>query len=721
MRPAPYLFALAAVGFTSTVGQLVLLRELIAAFYGNELVIGLILAVWLAGVAAGAWGASRKSWGVLRTSSLSAGLVLAAMILPAQVALVRGSRSLWGATPGTLLPLAPTLLTILLVLAPLCLLLGGLFTVGARRVGAQRPAPLQSVGVAYVAESLGAVLGGAIYSFLLIHLLDPFQIALGVGALNLAVAVPVAREQRGKGARRNWLLVGVAVALLVGAWPLGSRLHRATLGWQYAGLRFAGDSAYGRIVVTGNGELRAFFENGFLFFETQGAAAEEVAHLPLLAHPQPRRVLLVGGGVSGSLAETLRHPSVEEVYYVELDPLIIAAARQELPPEQAAALADRRVTLVHSDGRLYIRQAPPAFFDVIILDLPEPATGQINRFYTAEFFAEVQMALAPGGVFALSLPWQENYPGPALQRLAASVYRALGRFAAIEALPGDRLLLLAADTPLPTDPALLSARLAERGIVTRWVTPTYLRYLLTTDRTAQARHLLETARDVRLNRDLEPACYFYDLTAWLARFSAGLSHLAARAWALRLGWLAVLLTLATPLLRRRPVPAAIGLTGLAGMALQVILLFTFQVVHGYVYGQVGLIVTGFMAGLAVGSAVGRVASLPHRPRTVLIGIQAGIALFALGLLGIVHLAPPAWAFPLLALVGGGLVGVAFPLAVACTKGESGRVAGQLYSADLVGGCLGAALTGSLFIPILGIPHTCLAVALIGLAGLAVLL
>lgn len=729
--------ALAAVGFTATVGQLLLLRELVAVLYGNELVLGLILAVWLAGGAAGAWGGKSrapKGWGDRRR--LRAGLVLAAALLPAQMALVRGSRALWGVPPGALLPLGPTLLTLLLALAPLCLLLGGLFTTGARLLAEASPPPCagaagaggtgpafpqgRGIGTAYVAESLGAVAGGVLYSFLLIHLLNPFQVALGVGALDLAVA---AGGQGGKGAGGKRWLAGAAVALLAGAWPLGTWLHRATLGRQYAGLRLARDSVYGRIVVTGAGEQRVFFENGLLFFETQGTAAEEVAHLPLLAHPRPRRVLLIGGGVSGVLAETLKHPSVEAVHYVEMDPLLVTIARQELPPEQAAAFEDPRVTLAHTDGRRYVQQmAGQARFDAILLDLPEPATGQLNRFYTQEFFGEVRAALAPGGVFALGLPWQENYPGPALRSLAAGVYRALGsRFAAVALLPGERLFLLAADSPLPADAALLSARLGERGLATRWVTPPYLHYLLTTDRTAQARHLLETAPAVRLNRDLEPACYLYALAVWLSRFSTGLSRLAAGAWGLRLGWAALLLVPVTLLLRRRPVAAAVGFTGLAGMALQVILLFAFQVMHGSIYGQVGLVVTGFMAGLALGSLVGQVAGRPWRPKTMLLGGQAGIALFALGLAGLVHLAPPVWAFPLLALMGGGLVGLVFPLAVACVQGESGQVAGQLYGADLLGGCLGAALTGSLLLPVLGIPHTCLAVALVGLAGLAVLL
>jgi len=749
--------ALATVGFTSTVGQLTLLRELIAVFYGNELVLGLILAVWLAGVAAGAWGLghyprpsqtsevfrdlrSLENPYRLRTA-LAAGLVGAAFLLPAQVALIRGARALLGVTPGALAGLGPTLLTILAALAPLCLCLGWGFTLGARLLAQQGG----SAGAAYAAESAGALLGGAAFSFLLLRWLGPFQTALGVGAVNLAIAaVLVSRRPRhSRGRAAGAALAAGAVALAAAALPLGDRLHRATLGWQYAGLRLACDSIYGRIVVTGRGEQRVFFENGLLFFETQGVAAEEVAHLPLLAHPAPRRVLLVGGGVSGTLAEALRHPSVEAVHYVELDPLVVAAARAELPPAQAAALDDPRTRLAHVDGRLYVRQRQSDEpFDVVILDLPEPATGQLNRFYTQEFFAEVQAVLAPGGIFALGLPWQENYPGSALQRLGASIYRTLAaEFPHVVLLPGGRLFLLASEVPLAADPATWRARLAERGIEARWVVPEYLDYLLTTDRIAQARDLLEAPIGVRLNRDLAPVSTFYALTVWLSRFYGRLAQAAAGASLLRLGWLALPLAVAALLLRRRAVPTAIGLIGLAEMGLEVVLLFAFQVVHGYVYGQVGLIVTAFMAGLTLGASVaGRwrwpaVAQKqkagqdnvltrlsPRRsPRMALRWILGGVALFCLALPPLVSLRPPAWAFPALALAAGGLTGLAFPVAVACEGDEMGRTAGRLYGADLVGGCVGAALTSALLVPILGIPQTCLPAASAGVTGLLMLI
>jgi spermidine synthase len=621
-----------------------------------------------------------------------------------------------------------------IALAPLCLLAGRQFTLGARLLGSR----------AYVAESIGAVAGGALFSFFLLRWLDPLQIALLVAVANLAVAALLAR-QRASTTLAVPLTVAT-VALLAGTLPLGSWLHHATLDWQYTGLRFARDSIYGRTAITGSGEQRAFFENGLLFFETQGTTAEEIAHLPLLAHPDPRRVLLIGGGVRGTLTETLRHPSVEAVDYVELDPQVIAAARSQLPPDQAAALDDRRVTIVNQDGRAWVRrlgreQVPGSIpFDVIILDLPEPATGQLNRFYTQEFFAEVQAILSPGGVFALDLPWQENYADPPLQRLAASIYHTLaGEFPEIALLPGERLFLLASDSPLPTDPMIFSARLAERRLDTRWVVPSYLNYLLTTDRIAQARQMLETATDVRVNHDLEPISYFYGLSVWLSRLYGGLGRLEAKPW--QLAWLAVPLLAVAILHLRRPMhprialPIAIALAGLAGMVLEVVVLLAFQVVHGYVYSQVGVIVTAFMAGLALGSTVANRWQWPKRevkrwdprssPRMALVWIQGGLALFTLCLPPAIALKPPPWAFASLALLAGTLGGLAFSAAVIRLQAEpavgAGRATGLLYGADLAGGCVGALLASTLLVPILGITCTCLGVAVVEFTGLLLLI
>jgi spermidine synthase len=719
--------ALFAVGFTAVTAQVLLMRELVATLYGNELGLGLILAAWLAWGAAGSALASRRRSGRLawrtRSSMVAAGLSLAAVLLPAQLALIRGLRSVLGIAPGAFVGILPTLLAVIFIPAPLCGLLGGLFALAARLLS--EPA---SGARAYLWESAGSVVGGVIFSFGFVRWLDPFQTALLVGALDLAAATTVVT--RARLAARNLRLLAAGLVLLILSGPallLGPVLHRGTLAWQWADLALAVDSPYGRLTVVAREGQRAFFENGLLAFETQSTFPEEVVHFPLLFHPAPRSILLVGGGVGGDLGEILRHP-VEEVIYVELDPAVIRAALDHLPPGEASVLADPRVHLIFTDGRRYVQTAGRSF-DAVILDLPEPSTGALNRFYTEEFFAEARAILAPGGVLSLGLPSEENYWSPELAQRNASVYWALREsFAQIVVLPGAHNFFLASDRPLPADPAILTGRLAERGIETLWVTPAYIEYVFATDRFSQVRAGLQEMAGVWRNRDRRPVCFYYDLVLWLSRFYPGLGG-QPRQLPLHLAVAGVLLGVVVVGRWRRQlaVPLAVGVVGLAEMALEVVILFAFQVSHGTLYGRVSLMVTAFMAGLVVGALAGRWAVLRLRPgggsrqiSLALAGLLGGVALLS-ALVAFVPLSAPEAVFLVLALVAGGLGGAAFPTAVALVGGEEGRAAGFLYAADLAGGCLGALVTAALLVPLLGLSQAGLIVALAALAGLAVVL
>jgi spermidine synthase len=728
--------ALATVGFTSVIGQVVLIREFVSVFYGNELSLGLILATWLLWVAVGSWlaGYLTPRFDLGRRSYLLS-LVLIALLLPAEIALVRDLRNILGVTPGLLVGFGSMVWATFMILGPMCLLLGLQFTLGShllRRRGG-------TVGQAYVLEGLGATIGGLLFSFLLVRLLAPLQMALGLGALNLAAGFWISEpltdakspEKRAAPWRAAWLTAALFVACA--SLPLGARLNRRTLGWSWSDALFIEDSIYGRLSIIARDSQRVFFQNGLLMFETQGTFPEEVAHLPLLQHPQPSNVLLIGGGASGTLREILKHP-VQRVEYVELDPLLIRAAEEHLPPEDSAVFEDPRVSINYLDGRLYVATTSQRF-DVVILDLPEPSTGQLNRFYTQEFFQQVRGVLSDGGIFSLDLPSAENYLSPELRYRNGSVYHTLlSVFHSVLVLPGDYNFFLASQEPLSTDHSLLSQRLAQRGVSTRWVNDAYLQYLFTTDRFALTTSSLADIEPVRLNRDLWPICYFYDMVLWLSKFYTNLRGLFYAASLLSLWWLAIpLLALLVIVLRFRgaSVPTVVALTGFSGMAVEVIVLLAFQALKGYVYWEVALMTAAYMAGAASGGTatnvlLGKVLQRSRlRPRSLFVLLQAAITVFALSLspiLGAAEARPlPDFFFPLLALVAGLLGGMEFPLAAYLTKGAAGRVAGLIYGADLTGACFGAFLSSVFLIPILGIPHTCYAVAMMALTGLVVLL
>ena len=645
--------------------------------------------------------------------------------------LVRAARGLLRVPPGALVEFGPMVGAVLLSVAPVCVLAGALFPLLARRLAETG----QPAGRAYLWECAGAAIGGALFSFVLIRYLDPFQTAALLLALNLAVAAtllprhpfPISRllptaPRRVTSHPLVGRLLPLVLCFLLLAFcllPPASFLHRATLRWQWSDMAFAADSPYGRLVIQARDGQRIFYENGLLLFENQGTRPEEVVHLPLLAHPAPRDVLLVGGVASGNLREILRHP-VEHVVCVEPDPLLIRAARLHLPPEEAAVLDDPHVSLILTDGRRFIQTARQ-IFDGVILDLPEPSTGALNRFYTEEFFREVRAVLKPGGILSLRLPAAENYWSPELARRNGSVYHTLRAvFPNVLALPGDAVHFLASAEPLEADPAMWGERLAERGIPTRWVTAAYIRYLFTTDRFIQVQEALEATAGVRLNRDLAPICYYYDLALWLSRLYPRVRPFFERTDAIRLGWVA--LALAVPVVlggvrRRWAIPIAVAGAGMAGMTLEMVILLAFQVRYGSLYAQVSLIVTAYMVGMVLGSQ--GAASRPwaaQRARRALLALMGALAAGAAVLPVLLGRPLPAVAFPLLALLAGGWGGAVFPLALQAEGGDVGRAAGRLYGADLAGGCLGALLGGAFFIPLLGIPQTCGAIALVALAG-----
>ncbi len=713
-----------AVGAIALLAQVVLLRECEVAFYGSELVLVLGLGAWLLGGAAGAAagrGARPPGERAVRRLFVALGL-----LLPLAVALARGVRILFGGVPGADLPFGRQLPALALCLLPVSLLLGLMFQWTARRFIATGRSPAS----AYAIESAGGLLGGLLATLLPAAGLQNWDVAL-----LCAVAAPVVswpRSSAGRApaghppiARRAAAAAGAVLALaLLGTAPA---LDRAMTRWNHPDLLATRDTPYGRVTVTGALGQVAVFEDDALAGESQGTAAEEFVQLAAIQRDSVGRVLVLGGAVQGLLPELLRRHPVR-VDDVELDARLLALVAPRLPEPQRRALADPRVHVTIADPRRFLERART--YDLILSGLPEPESGRANRAYTREFFAACAARLAPGGVLALRLRSAENLWTPALARRTAGVHRALREvFPATIVLPGSTNLLLASRAPLERDPAVLGGRLRANDPATRLVTPAYVRYLYTNDRFAEiARRLAATPAPA--NRDARPACYQATMMLWLARFypalarfeppEAGVPALLRAPWS----WTAAgVLGLAFLLARRRSGPRRLLLAaaaGCAGMLLESALLLDYQTRAGVLYQDLGVLLTAFMGGLALGAgALERLARRAGNGR--LAGALGVTALAALGL---------ACAAVLRAGGGGGLAGsaallgacgflVAAAVAFALLRGDAdgGTVIGPVYAADLLGGCVGSLVAGLLAIPMLGLPATAALAAGLALAAL----
>lgn len=124
---------------------------------------------------------------------------------------------------------------------------------------------------------------------------------------------------------------------------------------------------------------------------------EMMTHVPLLSHPNPKKVLIVGGGDGGILREVLKHPTIETVTQVEIDQAVIDMCRQYLPNHSQGAFDDPRVTVVIGDGVDFVADCAEQF-DVIISDSTDPI-GPGESLFTSRFYEGVAKCLATDGVF----------------------------------------------------------------------------------------------------------------------------------------------------------------------------------------------------------------------------------------------------------------------------------------------------------------------------------
>jgi spermidine synthase len=702
------MWALLQVGVLSIVGQVVLLRELNVASFGIELVYVVGIGIWLLATAAGAAVGGRRRR--VSPSDLNALSVAFGVLVVAGLVFARRARLLFSGVPGAYLPIAQQLLVVAIPLIPLGLAGGALFQWAARRYVDRG----RTLAAAYGIESLGGLAGGLGATAL-----------LSAGAPNLVLAelcplLALATTGAGRFRRRpRSAAVLLAAVLAAGVWGFASarRVDGWMTGWTHPGLLGTRDLAYGRLAVAQREGQVSVFQNDALWFDTQSVAAETFAHVALLQHPGPRRVLVLGGGLEGLVRHALEH-SPGLVEDVELDRTMFELVRSSLPGEDRVAFDHPAVRITFTDPRRFLRARRR--FDAILVAAPEPLSGEANRFYTREFFRDCAASLDEDGILGFRLQSAENFWPPALAGRMLSIHEALHAvFPFTLVLPGSQNVFLASRVPLPSEPGILAARLAARRVEARLVSPGYLRYLYANDRRHEIARTLQSGGAVP-NTDARPVCYRYAVAEWLSRFSPSVAALdqpdgdpfaGAGADPIAAAALVVLFGLArlVPGWRR---PLLVGVAGLLGMVLETVLILHFQMKNGAVFRDLGMLLTSFMAGLAGGSLLvdrlsrGRLSRGPAA-RGLGAGLVGSLAVLS-GLVAAAVARGSAGGLPavlVLLAASGALVGGLFGWV--SLRDEADRVSpiARLYAADVLGGCVGSLAAGLILVPVSGLAVT----------------
>jgi spermidine synthase len=252
-------------------------------------------------------------------------------------------------------------------------------------------------------DYLGALVVSIAFPLLLVPQLGLLRTGAFFGLLNAAVAVWALwlfrAELRRVGAHA--LACAAVIAALAAAFLGADRLS----SWaedRFYGERivYAASSDYQRVVVTaGAGGVRLFL-NGNLQFHSRDEYRyhEALVHPALAAQGAPRRVLVLGGGDGMAVREVLKHPSVEHITLVELDPHMTRLF-SEAPMLRALnhdALRSPKLTIVNADAFTWLEQHNE-MFDAIVIDFPDPSNFAIGKLYTTSFYRLIDQHLAAGG------------------------------------------------------------------------------------------------------------------------------------------------------------------------------------------------------------------------------------------------------------------------------------------------------------------------------------
>lgn len=266
----------------------------------------------------------------------------------------------------------------------------------------------------------GGLIGGLLFVFFLRPQLGMIQSAFFVGCINLLVALVILflfRKEIKRLAVHTMIGAVIAILLLVGllfGQPLTLKLEERMYSDPIIHME---ESSYQKIILTRQDEDLRLYLDGSLQF----SSIDEHRYHEVLVHPamsvsgQRNHVLVLGGGDGLAVREILKYDDVEEITVVDLDPAVVTLAKEHplLKKLNQDAFHHEKVQIYNEDAFQFL-ESTEQFYDVIIVDLPDPNNESINKLYTKEFYSLVRNHLQPWGtaiiqatspVFAVEVYW----------------------------------------------------------------------------------------------------------------------------------------------------------------------------------------------------------------------------------------------------------------------------------------------------------------------------
>ncbi len=666
------IWSVIGIGISSITVQLVTVREFLTQFNGNEITISLVMFCWLMFTGIGTFIAKYFKPTSLTVYSL---LILLIVLWPLpQIIIIRYFREevfIHGASPG----FYHIFFYIAATTAIYCFLVGFILPNALDVLKANNNR--FTSGDLYITDNIGDISGGVIFSFILVYLLKPFKIIAVTSSFTILIAFLLLLSSR----KYFLSIISIILTFLFYGYALNFHFEESLLSGQYGDIVKYLESPFGRIVISKEGPQHTFWESGIpLYSDMDIIKSEEKVHYPMSQVESVENVLLVSGGLGETIDEILKH-NPEHIDYVELDPYLTGVAQEMGFLENRPSLR-----IINSDARSFIK-ATDRRYDVIIMSLPDPDTFQLNRFFTDEFFAIAKEVLTRHGILSFGMGYYQNYVGGITKQKLSTIFNTVSsHFENIMVLPGHEAYFLCSDGEISTD---IPERLKKKSVSTEYIEGFY-HGNITSDRMAYMRANID--REEAINTDFKPRMINIIFKEWFLKHGNSPNI-----------FLAIFVVLISIyLISIRKEEYVLFSTGAATMGVEMLVIFTFQVIHGYIYLKIGAVVTVFLLGLLPGSLVANLSKGKEIKRLMLADI---IIIFLLLLFFIwsrffpVELGQGLFLF--YSFVFSFFCGFQFPIA-ARIIGEQASPAAGCLGADLTGAAFGTIVVGTLLIPLLGV-------------------
>jgi spermidine synthase len=249
----------------------------------------------------------------------------------------------------------------------------------------------------------GGLIGGLLFVFLLRPELGMVKSAFFVGCINLGVALFILfmfKDEIPKYRKHSvfGILIGI---LMIGGLFFGEEMAFSFEQKLYRDpIIYMDESKYQKIVLTKEqGDTRLYLNGGLQFSSTDEYRYHEVLVHPVMSQAEKHNnILVLGGGDGLVVRELLKYKDIDNITLVDLDPAVVNLANNNhhLLSLNEGALKNEKVKVIHQDAYEFVENTKE-WFDVIIVDLPDPNNEALNKLYTKEFYSLVRNHLSPSG------------------------------------------------------------------------------------------------------------------------------------------------------------------------------------------------------------------------------------------------------------------------------------------------------------------------------------